>query len=569
MVKLSLWKSNHGKDFKFFDRQIKELFYASGVDIFVHKYLGPYEASSDNASGDATLPAYTNQSEKNIQDILFLENRDRKYDPDIYAIRGQYNVGNTDFNLTSFGLFLQSDTLFITFHINDMISRFGRKIMSGDVFEMPHLVDYWSLDNSFPIALKKFYVVEEATRASEGFSPTWWPHLWRCKITPMVNSQEFQDIINQQNAQLQTVKGGAGFNINDLLSTINDQLSINDAVVSEAISNVPLSGYDTSLYYVTPETNISAPADFSNPNYYTSPDGNTSVTASSITPSHNIPGYLTGDSNAPNGWPVQALTYWPDTAQVGQYVLRLDYQPNRLFRYNGMRWVKVNDVNRAAFGGSNNQTLYDSFVNNTNQTVASYGLTINEKQPLSTIFSVKKTPTTQTVVNVTTLLASQGTPTTSTLPSNYGSTYSGQVVMIMQEINVTIGGNQTITIPGNYQFYKWSLNGIAQMKAEAVTTGPTLTIMPSDPSDIQPGDYITVEFIPEVGGITLQEITVTNVGNQSINIPMGYVFYNWSLNGISQKSTDTVSIGSTLVITPTNPSDIQPGDYIIVEFIQG
>ena len=33
--------------------------------------------------------------------MLFLENRDRKYDPDIYTMRGIYNVQDIDFDYES------------------------------------------------------------------------------------------------------------------------------------------------------------------------------------------------------------------------------------------------------------------------------------------------------------------------------------------------------------------------------------------------------------------------------------------------------------------------------------
>ena len=66
-------------------------------------------------------PSYTNQSEKNIQDLFFLENRDRKYDTDIYPMRGIYTVQETAFDLSQFGMFLQTGTQIMNFHINDMV----------------------------------------------------------------------------------------------------------------------------------------------------------------------------------------------------------------------------------------------------------------------------------------------------------------------------------------------------------------------------------------------------------------------------------------------------------------
>jgi hypothetical protein len=50
------------------------------------------------------------------------------------------------------------------------------------VIELPHMKDDFSLDENIPIALKRFYVVEDVNRAAEGFSQTWWPHLSKIEI---------------------------------------------------------------------------------------------------------------------------------------------------------------------------------------------------------------------------------------------------------------------------------------------------------------------------------------------------------------------------------------------------
>jgi len=121
---------------------------------------------------DWEQPVYQNQSAQNIQDLLFLENRDRKYDENVYVMRGIYTVTDNDFNLEQFGLFLNADTVYMTFHLNDMIATLGRKIMSGDVIELPHKKDYYPLDATIPAVLKRFYVVQDCTFSSEGFSQT-------------------------------------------------------------------------------------------------------------------------------------------------------------------------------------------------------------------------------------------------------------------------------------------------------------------------------------------------------------------------------------------------------------
>ena len=202
MPRLSLYRPNRQNDYKFIDRTVMEMYQVGGVDMFVHKYLGPQPHGDDSSSvsggtQDATQPAYSSESPLFIEDLFLLENRDRKYDDDVYQMRGVYNAQDIDFDLSQFGLFLNNDTLFITFHYNFMIDTIGRKLMSGDVLELPNLKDYHPLDSGIAKAIPKYYVIQDAAFASEGFSQTWLPHLWRVKATPLVSAQEYYDILKK------------------------------------------------------------------------------------------------------------------------------------------------------------------------------------------------------------------------------------------------------------------------------------------------------------------------------------------------------------------------------------
>jgi hypothetical protein len=355
MPRLSLYRENHTNDYKWQDRRISEIFTISCVGINVHKYLGPKD---QGLTTDLTQPQYANQSEKNIQDVLFLENRDRSYDKNVYDLRGHYTIQDNDFNLSQFGLMLTNDTLYITFHTNDMVNRLGRKIMPGDVFELPHLRDYFPLDDTLPAALKKFYVVQETTRASEGYAQTWWSHLWRCKVVPMVDGQEYKDILDEE----------AGPNTNstlrDLLSSYNRNLQINDAVVAQANSDVPSSGYSVNSLYILP-------------------------TADGISPVTVINGYLTGDGVPPNGLPVTVDTAFPLNPQQGQYVLRTDYIPSRLFRYDGTTWLAIQDVQRANINGTTTNTQLGTFINNSGTVTLANGYSVPSSQTLSNLLRIQ------------------------------------------------------------------------------------------------------------------------------------------------------------------------------------
>ncbi len=392
MPRLSMWKEGtHTSDFKFFDRNIKEMFTVGGTGISVHKYMGILDQGS---STDATQPTTTQDDPLAIQDLLFLENRDRKYDTDIYNLRGLYNVADTDFDLSQFGLFLQNDTLFITFHLADMDRILGRRLMSGDVLELPHLKDYNSLDTTLELALKRFYVVQEGTRPTEGYSPTWWPHLWRVKCTPMVDSQEYNDILNK--IQLDDDGSSTEKTLRDLLSTYKKELEITEKVVQQAEAEVPKSGYDTSRYYVVPADETGKPLE---PTGFTADTSTISVDSdiiktdsTRISPenSNAYSGYLIGDGLAPNGESVTMGTSFPTDSIEGDYVLRLDFLPNRLFRYNGSRWVKVEDSVRSPLTPGKGNRLLDTFTNNTSKTIRDDNVEIDQRVGLSQILSARE-----------------------------------------------------------------------------------------------------------------------------------------------------------------------------------
>jgi hypothetical protein len=358
LARLSLWKAGrHSNDYRFFDRRISEMFTIGGTGILVHKYLGPIDQGT---TGDLTLPANANQSELNIQDLLFLENRNRRYEDNVYRLRGHYQVTDNAFDLTQFGLFLQTGTLFMTFHITDMIENMGRKIMNGDVLELEHLIDYETLDPSIPAALKRFFVVSDCTRAAEGYSPTWWPHLWRCKINPLVDSQEYSDILNRIK-----VTEGSNVPIRDILSSYEQYKDINDVIVAQAEIDLPQSGYDVD------------------PIYHRSTDENT--------PDFKVNGYLSGTGTPPNNVPVVAGISFPASPDLGDYCLRTDYQPNRLFRYDGKRWIKIEDDVRTNItnNASTNTTQRNRFINNTATFTDVRGDTQNSKQNLHDVLKIK------------------------------------------------------------------------------------------------------------------------------------------------------------------------------------
>jgi hypothetical protein len=417
MPRLSLYRPEKGNDYKFIDKTVWEMFQVGGTDVLVHKYIGPGAATQGDTP---STPNYGTSNETQIQDLLFLENRDRKYDPDIYLLRGVYNLADIDFNLSQFGLFLQNDTIFMTFHINDTVEKIGRKIMSGDVIELPHLKDEHALNN-LQFALKRFYVVEEVNRAAEGFSVTWYPHLYRAKCKPLVDSQEFKQILDG------AAEEGSNTTLRDIMSTYEKEMQITAAVLDQAEADAPKSGFDTTQFYhlqrgpdgnpqlisadleTTFITNNQPQATDENGAPLFDTEGNpiyAGVTADQTYRSIERGGYgeihgntdtWLDDAIPANGARFTAGIAFPTTPQEGQFCLRTDYLPTRLFRYSGTRWIKIEDNVRMTMnnlgesdvgtgdrfvGKDVRQTQKADFVNNTKATTIN-GKVVKERQSLS------------------------------------------------------------------------------------------------------------------------------------------------------------------------------------------
>jgi len=425
-----MYRPNRTADYQYLDKVISEQYTVGGLDIFCHKYLGPQGAGTDNGNNDATIPNYNSTNPLFIEDLLLLENRDRVYAPDVFVMRGVYRTQDVDFDLTQFGLFLNNDTLFVTFHYNDMIDTFGRKLMSGDVIEVPNLTDYHPLDNTLVKSLPRYYVIQDANFASEGFSVTWLPHLWRIKATPMVNAQEYSQIINQpfmpeniwDNGNFypagtivnygntyyqasQNVPAGTDITntnywtiitnpdtVGDKQSTRPKDLAINDAILAQAYQDVPLSGYDNVKFYILPTGPNGEPgsAGLTADNTTNTVDG--TQTGEGITPKGfgYVQGYLTGSTHAPNGLPVTPGVSFPPNPVLGNYCLRLDYFPNRLFRYDGRIWVAITDNVRTDLDyATQSLTQRSSFVNNTYTVPTTDIGNIPSRQSLSQILEIQ------------------------------------------------------------------------------------------------------------------------------------------------------------------------------------
>jgi hypothetical protein len=180
--------------------------------------------------------------------------------------------------------------------------------------------------------------------------------------------------------------------VGDKQSTRPKDLAINDAILTQAYEDVPLSGYDNVKFYILPTgpNGESAGAGLTADNTTNTVDS--TQTGEGITPNGfgYAQGYLTGSTHAPNGLPVTPGVQFPPTPVAGDYCLRLDYFPNRLFRYNGKIWLAITDNVRTDLDYATQAlTQRASFVNNTYTVPTTDIGNIPSRQSLSQILEIK------------------------------------------------------------------------------------------------------------------------------------------------------------------------------------
>jgi hypothetical protein len=367
MPKLSLWNRRKGYNYKYVDHIVKQVYNMAGVGVFLHKYLGPSIVNKKtenfpNFTEDSTIneiSSQENQRNKNvdfennlnefkIQDLFYLENRDRKYSEDIIELRAHYSITDTEFDLRAFGLFINTDELIITFHYNEMIERVGREIIPGDVLEILNLEDM-VLDKNKPL-INKFYVVMDGTKASEGYDPFWWHHIWKTRCDPVRNQQEFYDLLRKEMRNQYYEKTGK--TLEEIMSEYKNDLIISDEILNEARKHVDKRKFKHYHLYIIPKR-----------------DQYGNIIEDSMCDEKICIAY--GDGIPPNGAKlVGSGISFPENSQTGDYFLRIDYSPHVLFKRveNGWvrkevdwrsRWSAANDILRRFI----NQDEYTEYQN--------------------------------------------------------------------------------------------------------------------------------------------------------------------------------------------------------------
>lgn len=272
----------------------------------------------------------------NIQDPIFMENRDRDYASTSIAIKCSYQPMDSIGDLSKFG-FSMMDQFAFSCSFARMVELLGRPIVVGDIIEVEPEVQY----DAELKPVKKFLEVTDCSWASEGYSPAWKPMLYRFMASQVLPSQETRDIFGTPEEQQYIIDDGSFFD-NVGLQHQSTPLQITELIKSEVNDAVPETGSDGASTISSGMPMVPYPNDGSK------------LAGRGQTDQNDM--YIE-DGLPPNGEPYGEGYELPDvlTAHDGDY-FRLNYAielniPARLFKYSAlkMRWIYQETDTRGAY----------------------------------------------------------------------------------------------------------------------------------------------------------------------------------------------------------------------------
>ena len=240
-----LWKQGKTADYHMIDRQIGEQYRIAGVDAWLYTYEGP---DGNPGSTDLTKPDYTTEkpSLTSLGNYILGETAYRNYSLEAIVLNVIYEVQEAIPEVKIPGLFFNYNTMELTIHYNSMIKWVGRKIVPGDVLELPNLRDTDLLDDP-SVCINRFFVVEDGYRAASGYSATWLPHIYKLRVKPLTNSPEFSKLL--YNGVNVAADGQVTDATTEVPSMYNVEMDIVNKILAQAESEVPYMHWDNEHLY--------------------------------------------------------------------------------------------------------------------------------------------------------------------------------------------------------------------------------------------------------------------------------------------------------------------------------
>lgn len=287
----------------------------------------------------------------NIQDKIFMENRDRDYDEYPVTVRGTYTPPDIQSFQSKYGMsgiFGGGDTYSIDVSFKQVVSVLGRPFVIGDIIQLPS-------ETQYSPSLKPIYKYLEITNvawSSGSYTASWKPTMQKLLAEPVIASQETQDILGKLAINIDST-GLVDIDNGDDTKAYQDMSDIDQTIKAVANTEVPERGEDYAKV-----TKLS-------PEVYEWAAKYPGVDVTKIDRIRNVYGI---DAMPPNGLPYTEGDEFPLNPANGAYH-RLTYTqisstiPARLHRYSSAknRWIYLETDQREAH--KNTKPVLQEFLN--------------------------------------------------------------------------------------------------------------------------------------------------------------------------------------------------------------
>jgi hypothetical protein len=232
------------------------------------------------------------------------ENRDRSYDfENIPRIKGIFQISQSEMELLRFG-FKSNETISMEFHQTTIERELDRRFIQGDVIELPHLREVGPDGR----VANKWYEVKDISWAPGGYDPTYQRHVIGVILQPLRHQQEFLDLF-------ENVRDEYGKTLAEQTSNEKQLMGITEAIQTKAGEHASTTWWDSTIMWFDPANPLRKPYRWMN------------------------------DGKPDNGEPVRQGQSFPTDAVDGDWYLRTDLVPNRLYRLSSNRW-QLRDIDR-------------------------------------------------------------------------------------------------------------------------------------------------------------------------------------------------------------------------------
>jgi hypothetical protein len=255
----------------------------------------------------------------NIQDKIFMENRDRDYNEFAIRMKCAYTPVDVVANQMKFG-FMGEEQYIIEVSFAQTVAKLGRPFVIGDIIQLPSETQYTP---AMQPRLKYLEIIDVAW-STNGYTPTWVPTMQRLIAKQAYASQETQDIFGKFTKNVDS--SGLWDNDDGSATKYQDHSTITQAIKAEANTAVPQDGTDYADAAVLPDELLKKHPSLSKLSRRRHPHG--------------------VDAMPPNGAPYTEGDDFPDKPKNGDYH-RLSYTrvgkniPVALYRYSTAKkqWI--------------------------------------------------------------------------------------------------------------------------------------------------------------------------------------------------------------------------------------